>query len=102
MDTDRRFKWWSGSDRRPEYPPLYIELCALAEKVTLCHPPETQMYEWLLTNVLSGGVGLTDAANTVHPPPPPHTHTHIHIHTVVNFCNGMDISQHSPKYLNSC
>ena len=46
MATDRRDKWWVGSDRRPNL--LYDSI-----KIA-------RVCEWELTGVLNFGVGLTD------------------------------------------
>ena len=60
--TDRRFKWLSWSGRRPKIP--HPNKVNFAGKITY-HLLENVWYrpgihEWLLTDVLNGGVGLTD------------------------------------------
>ena len=46
MATDRRDKWWVGSDRRPNL---------LYDSINIA-----RVCEWELTGVLNFGVGLTD------------------------------------------
>ena len=67
MGTDIRFKFWSGSDRRPEmFHYNYLGRSSwkgnLLKKTIGNHGRYGHnIYDWLLTDMISGGFGLIDA-----------------------------------------